>query len=209
MAQKPVVIDIYHRTACNAESFRKAKAAGLWGVIHKASQGVRPDPKYAQRRQWALDAGLLWGGYHFNDGDDFKAQADSFVRSLNADGETLAVLDYEVYKRNMDIESCVAFMKIVEDRLGKSCAIYSGDALKSNIHKLNDADVEYITGKRLWLAQYGPRAVLPKGFDRYFLWQYTGDGVGQGPHTIAGFGDGQDMNAYDGTFEDLRTEWCD
>lgn len=205
----PRVIDIYHLTSCNAESFKRAKAAGLWGVIHKASQGTRPDPKYALRRKWALDAGLLWGGYHFNDGDDYKAQADSFVRSLDPDGTTLAVLDYEIYKRNMDITSCVKFMRIVEDKLGKSCAIYSGDALKSNISKLGKDDFKYITGKRLWLAQYGPTAKLPRGFDKYFLWQYTGDGIGQEPHTIDGFGPGQDMNVYNGTFEDLSTEWCD
>lgn len=209
MAQRPVVIDIYHLTECNAESFKRAKAAGLVGVIHKSSQGTRPDPKYAQRRKWATDAGLLWGGYHFNDGDDYKAQVDSFIRSLDADGETLAALDYEVYRRNMDITSCVKFMKMVEDKLGKSCVIYSGDALKSNIERLGSADFEYITSKRLWLAQYGPTAKLPKGFKRYFLWQYTGDGAGQGPHTIDGFGSGQDMNAYNGTEDELRTEWID
>lgn len=207
---EPRVIDIYSRTVVQVDSFQRAAAAGLWGVIHKATEGsTYHDPKYRLRRKDANDAGLLWGAYHFNYGDNYKAQVKNYLDWAEPDANTLLVLDYEDHKSNMSIESAVAFMKEVEQTCGKSCAIYSGNRLKENIGYLGEADKAYITSKRLWLCQYGPRAVLPKGFAKYFLWQYTGDGIGPSPHTIAGFQDGQDMNVYNGTRDELATEWSD
>ena len=55
-----VVIDLSHHN--NNVDFAKVVAAGVLGVIHKATQGTTTvDPLYAQRRGEALAAGLLWG----------------------------------------------------------------------------------------------------------------------------------------------------
>lgn len=207
---QPRVVDIYSLTTIQSDTFERAKAAGVWGIIHKASEGnTYKDPKYAQRRKMVEDAGLLWGAYHFNYGNDVKQQVDNFLDSAQPDANTLVVLDFEDHKVNMDIQYAVAFMRSVEDKLGRSCAIYSGNRLKTYIGQLGQDDFAYITQKKLWLAQYGPKAQLPKGFDKYFLWQYSGDGIGPMPHTVDGFGPGQDMNVYDGTQEQLAQQWVD
>ena len=52
-------------------SFETVKAAGIAGIIHKATQGLSfQDPTYHDRRTQALAAGLLWGAYHFGEGGD-------------------------------------------------------------------------------------------------------------------------------------------
>jgi len=206
----PKVVDIYSLSKVQNDTFVRAKAAGILGVIHKATEGVSfTDKKYPQRRKMAQEAGLLWGAYHFNYGNDVKAQVKNFISWADPDENTLLVLDYEKAGTDMNIESAVAFMKEIEDRMGKSCAIYSGNRLKETLNYLPKQDQAYMASKKLWLAQYGPKATLPPGFKKYFLWQYTGDGIGPSPHTVDGFENGVDLSVYDGTDEQLLIDWID
>ena len=113
----------------------------------------------------------------------------------------------------MSVHEAVSFMKLVEDKTGRSCAIYSGNRLKETIGQLGKDEFQYITSRKLWLCQYGLKAKLPKGFDKYWLWQYTGDGVGPLPHYIDGItcsgNSGIDLNVYNGTFDQLKKEWVE
>lgn len=59
-AMTPRVVDISHHN--KVTNLRATAASGVWGVIHKASQGSGyRDPDYAARRRQAEAAGLLWG----------------------------------------------------------------------------------------------------------------------------------------------------
>ena len=213
------VVDIYWGDDVEGKDcvagFTKAKEAGLWGCIHKASQGTTfKDKAYDRRREAAQKVGLLWGAYHFNNGDNVKDQVDWFIKCARPDKNTLMVLDFEDNKRsNMSVHEAVSFMKLVEDKTGRSCAIYSGNRLKETIGQLGKDEFQYITSRKLWLCQYGPKAKLPKGFDKYWLWQYTGDGVGSKPHYIDGINcpgnSGIDLNVYNGTFDQLKKEWVE
>jgi GH25 family lysozyme M1 (1,4-beta-N-acetylmuramidase) len=208
---QPRVVDISHHN--RVVDLHLTAAAGAWGVIHKSSQGRgMRDPDYAARRIQARAAGLLWGAYHFNDGSDVEAQVAWFIKCAAPDDETLMVLDFEDNKAsNMTVQNAVKFLRLLEQRTGRKGAIYSGNRLKETIAELNAADRAYLCAHRLWLCQYGPRAVLPHGFAHYWLWQYTGDGVGQKPHTIAGIiagNGGLDLNLYDGDREQLAREWA-
>lgn len=219
MTMTPRVADIYHGDVVGGSGpalagFQAAAAAGLWGVIHKASQGsAYKDSSYARRRSAALEAGLLWGAYHFNDGSSVKTQVDNFFDAAIPDDKTMMCLDYEDNPRsNMTIGMAVDFLRYAEDRLGRKLVIYSGNRLKENIGRLTASDQQYVTSHRLWLCQYGTHAVLPHGFKTYWLWQYTGDGVGQPPHSIAGItvpgGKGIDLNVFDGTRDELVASWA-
>ena len=43
---------------------------GVAGVIHEATfPRLERDAKYSERQRAALEAGLLWGAYHFGDGN--------------------------------------------------------------------------------------------------------------------------------------------
>lgn len=215
----PRVCDIYHGDVVGGAGpalagFKAAAAQGLWGIIHKSSQGsAYKDTSYVARRPAALNAGLLWGAYHFNDGSSVKTQIDNFFTAAKPDDTTLMCLDFEDNPRsNMGVGMAVDFLHQAEAKIGRKLVIYSGNRLKETIGSLGSADRAYVCSHRLWLCQYGPKAVLPSGFGKYFLWQYTGDGIGQMPHSIDGInvpgGKGIDLNAYAGTQEQLKQDWA-
>jgi lysozyme len=213
MTMTPRVVDVSHHQP--KIDMDKLAAAGIWGVIHKATQGSNyKDPDYVRRRDAAKAAGINWGAYHFNDGSDVASQVKNFIGYAKPDADTLVVLDFEDNpKSNMTMRQAVQFLRQMEKQ-GYKCAIYSGNRLKEHINDLPTADREYVTSHLLWLCQYGPRAVLPVGFNEYFLWQYTGDGIGQTPHEIDGIENdngttvrGVDLNVFEGTRDELDAKW--
>lgn len=210
---QPRVVDMYRGELVARDGFQQAAAAGVWGVIHKASQGTGwKDPAYDARRAAAIEAGLLWGAYHFADGSDVGRQADWFLSSATPDQNTLLALDFERYSTTMTAAGAVAFMREVEARSERTCVLYSGDLLKRSIEQLDPASVAYLTSRRLWLSEYGPVPNLPRGYSKYWLWQYTGDGYGPEPHYVPGVtvqsATGIDLSVYSGTREQLTFEWA-
>ena len=60
VAINPLVVDLSHHN--EVADFGKVKAAGIAGIIHKATEAiVFVDNMYAVRRGPAMNAGLLWG----------------------------------------------------------------------------------------------------------------------------------------------------
>ena len=56
---------------------------GIVGVIHEATfPPLQRDARYSERQQAAIEAGLLWGAYHFGDGTNPIRQADHFMNSV-------------------------------------------------------------------------------------------------------------------------------
>lgn len=214
----PRVVDLFHGDAVEGSDcmtgFQKAKAGGIWGVIHKASQGAAyKDPAYAIRRHAAQTLGLQWAAYHFNNGDEIADQVINFLDAADPDQNTGMWLDFEDNARgNMSVHEAVSFMKLVEDRIGRMCGIYSGNRLKENIKLLSSGEYEYMISRPLWLCQYSSKFVLPPGYTKYYLWQYTGDGLGPIPYLVDGIsvpgGKGIDLNVYDGTIDDLKATWA-
>lgn len=207
---QPRVVDISHHNV--VKDLRLTAAAGIWGVIHKATQGrAYADPDYALRRQAAKAAGMLWGAYHFNTGDPVQLQVDNFLTKAQPDDQTLLVLDYEDNRPSqMNIDQAVDFLRLLEQKVGRKAAIYSGNRVKETIAKLGQGERDYLTSHRLWLCQYGSIPRLPAGWDHWWLWQYTGDGIGPQPHNVPGIvagNGGIDLNAYSGTRDELAAEW--
>jgi len=205
---KNFVYDLNHGD--NVTDFKISAAAGLRGIIHKASQGTSmKDPAYDRRRGMAKDAGLLWAAYHFNDGSDVKAQVSNFLSAAKPDSNTGMWLDFEDNTTNMSIQDAVIFMKRVEDSIGREAGIYSGNRLKENIGKLSSADFDYLTSRRLWLCQYGNNAILPKGYKEFWLWQFSGDGFGPLPHDFPGIATKNiDLNTFIISEERFVSEWA-
>lgn len=203
------VVDLSHYN--NVTSFPAVAAAGVWGIIHKATQGVGyVDSRYALRRPVALAAKLLWGAYHFNTGDPISDQVKFFIDHAQPDVNTLMVLDYEDYRQsNMNINGAVEFLHLLEQQLGRKGALYSGNRVKETIGTLNATDKAYLCSHRLWLCQYGPKAILPSGWNNWWLWQFTGDGIGPTPHSVPGIQGSQlDINTFAGTPLQLSTSWA-
>lgn len=200
------VIDLSHHNTLDDDAFKQMFDSGIRGVILKSSQGTNyKDPTYDDRRQDALDAGLLVGAYHFATGEDIDAQIEHFFAAAAPDEKTLMALDHEPNKGNqLDLDGCRDFLQKGEAKLGRKLVLYSGNLIKE---QLDEAD-EYICSHRLWLAQYGDRIKLPTGFQAVWLHQFSGDGVnshGLKPPGIHGL---VDMNSYAGTDEQLAAEWA-
>ncbi|WP_223532415.1 GH25 family lysozyme [Pseudomonas sp. GL-RE-20] len=88
-----VIVDLNHD---NKIDMKKIKDDGIVAVIHKASEGATfRDDKYLSRRKLALDAGLLWGAYHFSSSRDVKDQFENFLKATDrshlADETTLTI----------------------------------------------------------------------------------------------------------------------
>ena len=206
---KPInaVIDISHHQA--TVDFTRVRAAGIVGVIHKATEGSRfVDKKYAERRQQALDAGLFWGAYHFGVGGSGRDQADHFLETANPTGGTLVVLDFEANRvgATMTLDQAREFVTHLDAHINRFPGLYSGSLIKE---QLGTAPVDPVLSQCfLWIAQYsGQKPIdIPATFRRWTLWQYT-DGVhGNTPHTVDGIGL-CDRDIFNGGLANLRRLW--
>jgi|SRR5215813_9089754 len=199
-----VVVDISHHNG--NPDFQKAAAAGIVGVIHKATQGSGgTDNMYDTNRQKALDAGLLWGAYHFATGADANAQADFFLETANPSADTLLVLDYEPNPQGstMSLDQARAFVSRVNEQIGRFPGLYSGNLIKEQLGSKKDAVLAQCF---FWLAQYGPTAVVPVNWSTWTLWQYTDGNLGPQPHTVPGIG-ACDRDKFNGDLDGLKRLW--
>jgi lysozyme len=201
-----VVVDISHHNGTSLD-FHKAKAAGLVGIIHKATQGHGGvDPMYVSNRQKALAAGLLWGAYHFATGGDGVEQAEVFLATLGNVDKTLLVLDFEPNPTgpSMSLEEARAFVTHVHAATGRWPGFYSGHYIKQLLGTNKDP---ILANCWLWLAQYGPTAVVPPAWPTWTMWQYTDGSVNANAHSpVDGIGH-CDRDRFNGGEAQLRTLW--
>lgn len=206
----PLVVDIYHGDG--VVSFDQAFAAGLRGVIHKATTGASGrDDAYKGRRDLAKRAGLLWGATHWGTAHmPISDQVDNFLAWADPDKDTLVALDYERDDGNqMTLDGAREFLQLVNDRLKRKAVLYSGDTVKSALGKKSDA---FFGSHRLWLAQYGNNPSVHRSWKSYWLWQYTDGEKGPGRKTVPGI-PGDRLNRLDcdhfpSSLEDLKAQWA-
>lgn len=231
IAREINVIDMYHGNAVKTSDFVALKANGVFAIIHKASQGSHyTDPFYAQRKQAALAAGMLWGAYHFLDASNVNDQVSNFLSVAVTDpgaDPILLACDYENSNSQPSLQQLYQFMAQV-DRLsppGVQCALYSGNLIRETLRPQAGGHQDqtmvgvetFFQQHRLWLAEYGPKENIPwpwnssivKSSDQstaipppgVFLWQFT-ENARMRP--LVGATDG---NFFDGSFEDLQKRW--
>ncbi len=198
------VVDISHHNG--NVNFAKAKDAGIIGVIQKATQGQsNVDPTYKTNKIKALNAGLLWGAYHFATGSDGLKQAENFLSVVGNDPKTLLVLDFEpnLTGPSMSLEEARAFVTSVKERTGRFPGFYSGHFIKQLLGTSSDP---VLAKCWFWLAQYGKTAVVPPNWPTWTLWQYTDGVIGPEPHTVSGIGR-CDRDMFNGSEAQLRKLW--
>jgi lysozyme len=168
---------------------------GVAGVIHEATYRLERDARYSERQRAALDAGLLWGAYHFADASNPIGQADHFLQTVTAAhppvrldepgkprSGVLLVLDFERnhYGRNsMSVAQAVAFVDRIKERTGKYPGLYGSEyRLRQMLYGryATAAEREKLTNCWLWIANYHaqPRNTAP--WSGWHMWQYCGDG---------------------------------
>ena len=203
------VVDISHGDTVT--SFADAAAAGIWGIIHKATTGeTGQDSAYKKRRQSALAAGLLWGAYHWGTNKNVESQVQNFLATAQPDARTLVALDYEQTKGNqMTLDQARQFLTLIEEKLGRKAVIYSGNLIKEELGNTKDP---FFGSHRLWLAHYNANPVVQASWNTYWLWQYTEAKTGLKPNQVKGIpGDTKgnlDCDSYAGTKEQITAEWA-
>ena len=205
MAVINAVVDISHHNGTKID-FAKAKADGIIGVIHKASQGqAGGDPMYGANRAKATAAGLLWGAYHFATGSDGVKQAVNFLDHVGNTKNVLLVLDFEPNPTgpSMSLEEARAFVTHVRGVTGVWPGFYSGHYIKQLLDTKKDP---VLANCWFWLAQYGPTAVVPPAWPTWTMWQYTDGAIGPEPHSVKGIGL-CDRDKFNGSEVQLRKLW--
>jgi lysozyme len=218
MSIEPVIVDLYHGNSVN---FAKLKAAGIWGVIHKAAQGVRlRDWAYASRRAIAEQLGFLWGAYDFSTGDNVQDNVKEFIQAANPGPQTSMWLDFENnVASEMSADQAYEFLDTVSQKLGRACGIYGGNRIREKIPQHDPRWIDMAKVTPLWQARYirgqpADTAALFKAIPPIPPWtantfiQYTGDGVGPTPHLVAGLEDGADLNVFNGSHDQLVQIWA-
>lgn len=198
------IVDISHYNL-NVD-FAGLKNAGIIGVVHKATQGLGPpDPTYNSHRQAALQAGLLWGAYHFGTDSDGVQQAENFLKIVGDTSNVLLALDFESNPTgpSMSLEEARAFVTHVQAATGRYPGFYSGHDIKQQLGTNTDA---VLANCWFWLAQYGPTPVVPQNWSQWTLWQYTDGALGPDPKEIPNVGR-FDRDIFNGSEEELRSFW--
>ena len=183
-----VVVDLSHHNS--AADFQKARKDGVYGVIHKATQGTGfIDSQYALRVGPAKAAGLLWGAYHFGTADDVVLQVQHFLTVAKPDAQTLVALDLETNEldpsNTMSLAQARAFLHAIEAQLGRKAVVYGGSYIKEQLGKAQDP---YFGSHRLWWAQYSSAPVIQASWKDYWLWQHTDGFHGVLPNQVSGIG---------------------
>jgi lysozyme len=198
------VIDVSHWDG--EVDFQAVAGDGILGVVQKATQGqLDIDPTYERNRANAIQAGLLWGAYHFGTGENGVAQAEHFLSVVGDSDDVLLALDFEenTAGSSMDLDQARAFVTHVQARRGRFPGLYGGSYLKSLIGAASDP---VLVQCWLWIAEYGPAPIIPPNWRTWTFWQYT-DGVhGPEPHSVDGVGP-CDRDFFNGPEVQLRKLW--
>jgi Lyzozyme M1 (1,4-beta-N-acetylmuramidase) len=199
------IIDIFHG---NSIDLKAARDGGIVAVIHKATQGSSfRDSRYHQRRERAKELGFLWGGYHFSTGGSVSDQVENFLTYARPEDDELISLDWEPSDGpDMTLDQARHFVQMIKDETGRVPVVYGGHLLRESIGHRPDA---VLSNCPLWYSRYAsaPIGIPTQVWPTYTLWQYTDGDVGSQPHDTPGAGGGTDRNIFQGTLQQLRSQW--
>jgi len=216
----PRVHDLNHN---NSVDFTALAAGGIWGVIHKATQGLGfTDFLYKKREAEALKAGLLVGAYDFSTGDDVTTNVQRFLTVVNPDSTRLMMLDFEDLTHNaMRGAQALEFLDRLAQATGRAPVLYGGNRIVEHVDPQDKGWIDAAKWVRLLRCRYiSPRipiadnAALMKFIGPIPPWtslwgvQYAADGDGPLPHQVPGSEPRADLDvvAFD-TREALAADW--
>lgn len=165
---------------------RAAKAAGLGGLYHKATEGSTiKDKLYPGRRKLAKQLGLPFGAYHFARPDsprDAVAEAKAFLAYAKpAPGDLIPVLDLEVTG------------KLNQSQLKAWVAAFSAEVKRqTGVMPMLYCPWDLGTPNIAWVPRYNNTNTPPK--IQWDVWQFS-NGVYGSPNSFPGLGH-VDLNTF-------------
>lgn len=209
---KAIVIDAYHGNPIDWELLVTDKRVAA--VIHKASQGLKVDGAYAERKKEALRRGLLWGSYHLGVPGDPVKQADFYLEQTGNDPSELRALDIESLDsaKSMTLRDAEKFIARIKEKTGVYPLFYCN---KQVLVALNTqySKTSIFAQCGLWYARF--RNDIPdfeqKIWKTYTLWQFSCElncsKTGQCLYNVPGTDKNMDINVYNGAINALRERW--
>jgi lysozyme len=166
----PIVVDLSHWNP--TPDWKKLKADGCVGVIHKASEGTSyVDNMLFSRASAAIAAGLCWSTYHFLKAGNIQAQMDHYLKTVNPKQGERMCIDHEEKATLGELEAAVSYLHA--KRPDVQVTVYSGHLIKEQLGSAFNAT---LAATSLWIAQYTTAAApsWPSGtWPQWSLWQYT------------------------------------
>jgi lysozyme len=161
----------------DVSSFQQAKAAGVVGLMHRATLGLNQvDPMFVIRMKAARAAGLICGATHlFFPSDDPRLQARQFAAEILPFAPLPIATDFEWVKKNgkQDWDGVVNGTKLAQAFFDALTTVFKGSFLDYDGKAFADQYLQGWTAETsLWVPDYNvspPR--LPSGRSSYVLWQ--------------------------------------
>src|SRR5262249_835021 len=202
----PLLIDSY---LANSIEWDKLKTEPrVVAIIHKSTIGTSEiDPAYQSRKAEAKERGYLWGSYHWGVAGNPKEQADFYLDTVKPAEDELIALDLEdVTSRTlMNADEALVFINRINEKLGRYPVLYtnhkSARILSSKFNGTASANAP------LWYARFKSNVTdFPAGlWPTYTLWQFSSEILFQ--KAIPGTKKDMDVNVFNGTIEDIRSQW--
>jgi lysozyme len=209
---KAIIIDFYAGNEVNWAEMKKDPQ--LVAIIHKASQGLRTDPKYMERRSIALKNGYKWGSYHLGTADDPITQADFYLSTIGDHPDELLALDLESddSTRHMTPSNAVKFIQRIYEKTLRYPVVYCNKNMLNIIQFTYDNNSVW-SKCPLWYARF--RSDIPdfstKIWNGYTLWQFSSEinckTDGGCLYNVPGTKRDMDVNVYNGTKKQLIDNW--
>ncbi|UFW91989.1 glycoside hydrolase family 25 protein (plasmid) [Bradyrhizobium barranii] len=198
----PVCIDISHHQGF--PHFKDVRAAGVLGIIHKATEGTTfVDPNRVENCASALAAGLAVSTYFWLKPGDGRSQAQFYLETIHAKRGERVCIDYEE-------EGCVvetlhdAIQALLDADLDLRITVYSGHLLKDELGHVCDSYLQDKTD--LWLAEYRTESTIDdvswasRTYPCWTLHQYSETGE------VPGIDDScVDFNRFNGSSDEFLT----
>lgn len=204
----PKFVDLSHYD--NLQDVTQVKAAGILGVMNKATEGPgMVDKTFAIRRPVVLGAGMLYGAYHFLRPGNMEQQAQHFLDTIGDPTGLALVGDWEV--SSVSVAAASQWFQAMREKVGRWPICYSDSGMLMEVFGHSSHPV--FSQTRLWVAAYRAQPYWPTAvWAQPWAWQFTGDGNGPQPHNINGItlpgSKGIDINSFDGTDEELTLSWA-
>ncbi|WP_431050185.1 glycoside hydrolase family 25 protein [Roseateles sp. L2-2] len=191
-----------------------AHAAGLVGMMHKATQGASfVDPTWAARARKARELGLLIGAYHLCTNQLVEDQIDRFLDTIATSGSSagvVPVLDWQHIaipsQGTMTQTSLVEMINQFHDRTGIYPMLYCGYWALANLAPRQGTGT--LRSCPLWQGFYSSHfGWLSDIWDDWTMLQYTDGTLGPSPHEFPGLGTVA-RDTFNGTLENARNFWA-
>jgi GH25 family lysozyme M1 (1,4-beta-N-acetylmuramidase) len=213
-----IVLDPYAGNSIDWDQVATDKRVAA--VIHKASQGVKTDDKYSDRKQQALAKGYAWGSYHLLTTANATTQIDHYLSLVGTEATESRAVDVEclqgesscqVQSFKVSYATIEAALRRVKEKTGHFPLVYANHSVATKLSARWKDKAEF-SDVKLWYARFKNNVTdFPTGpWSSYSIWQFSSEincTASSCPYRVPGTQRDMDLNVYFGTAAQLKASW--